>query len=122
MSTVRKQINRDGWWSSKAPTRDELPWECFWDDVTVQNLSKVSPSEILHVQAVHCAAIQGDRGQPTVRIVLDCLEGIYYRDSYDFVSQLQMMLDWDGPVEDWPPIKIDRPNRRYKRYRILPQG
>lgn len=122
MSAMRKQINEVGWWSSKASTRDELPWECFWDDDVAENLSKVPPSAILHVRAVHCAAIRGDRGQPTVRIVLDCQEGVYSRDSYDFIRQLQMMLDWSGPVEAWPPIKIGHPDRRYKRYRILPQG
>lgn len=122
MSTVRKQINEVGWWSSKALTRDELPRTCFWDDDVAVNLSSVPLSEVLHVRAIHCVALTGDRGQPTVRVVLDCREGVYYRDSYDFVSQLQMMLDWDGPVEAWPPIKIGHPDRRYKRYRILPQG
>lgn len=122
MSTVRKQINRDGWWSSKALTRDELPWECFWDDNVVENLSKAPSSIALHVRAVHCVAIRGGRGQPTVRVVLDCQEGIYYRDSYDFVSWIQRMLDWGGPVEDWPPIKIGHPDRRHKRYQIIPQS
>ena len=122
MSVVRKQIKEAGWWSSEASNRDELPWESFWDDDVAVNLSKVSDDGPLHVRAVHCTAIRGDRGQPTIRVVLECEEGVYYRDSYDFVSQIQMMLDWDGPVEDWPPIKIERPNRRYKRYRIIPQG
>lgn len=122
MSSVRKQIKESGWWSSKALTRDELPWECFWDDGVAENLSRVPSSETLHVRTIHCVALRGDRGQPTVRVVLECEEGIYYRDSYDFVSQIQMMLDWDGPVENWPPIMIVRPDRRYQRYRIIPQS
>lgn len=120
MSSIRKQLHKDGWWSSKVRTWDELLWARFWGDSVLENLSKVSPSATLLVRAVHCIALTGDRGQPTVRVILECEEGVYYRDSSDFVSQVQKMLDWGGPVENWPPIMIEHPAQRFQRYRIFP--
>ena len=122
MTTIREQINKDGWWSSRASERNELLWEYFWDVSVMQNLSKVGAEESLHVEAVHCVAITGDRGQPTVRNIFKCEEGVYYRDSYDFVSQIQMMIDWTGSVENWPPIMIDPPDQKFKRYRLIPKA
>lgn len=121
MSSVREQVNRDGWWSSEALKRAELPWEYFWGDAVVENLSTIPKSKILHVRAIHCATITNYRGKQTIRVILECEEGVYYRDSYDFISQIQMMIDWFGPVEAWSPIEIKHPDRRYERYQIIPR-
>lgn len=116
---LHDRLNETGWWSSSALTRDDdLRW--FRCD-SMENLSRAPYHGSLHVLSVHCVKIVNQRGQNTVRVVLECEEGVYYRDSCDLVSQIQKILDWFGPVEKWPPVRIDWPDLKYPRYRIVPQ-
>ena len=117
---IRDQINETGWWSSSEPTRDDIDPRWFWDD-NMENLSVASYRGCLHVLSVHCLETINQRGQKTVHVVLECEEGVYYRDSCGLVSQIQKTLDWFGPVEKWPPVRIGRPSETYPRYTIVPQ-
>lgn len=122
MTCIREQINETGWWSSSmTTTREDISLLRLWNTHLMENLSVASSRGGLHVRAIHCLGCINPRGQATVRVVLDCEEGIYYRDSSGLVHQIQRILDWFGPVEDWPPIKIGRPNEFYSRYTIVPQ-
>lgn len=117
---IRDRINATGWWSSSAPTRDNINPRWLWGD-DLENLSVASFQGSLHVLSVHCLATVNQRGADTVRVVLECEEGVYYRDSCGLVSQIQRILNWFGPVEKWPPVRIGRPDEIYPRYTIVPQ-
>ena len=117
---IRDRLNETGWWSSSAPTRDDIDPRRLWG-VGAENLSKASYRGSVHVLSVHCLETVNQRGQDTVRVVLECEEGVYYRDSMGLVSQIQKILDWFGPVEAWPPVRIGRPDEYYPRYTIVPQ-
>lgn len=118
---VRDRINETGWWSSSAQTRDDINPSWIWDTRPGRNLSVAADEEAQHVLSVHCLSIINSRGQRTVRVVLECEEGVYYRDSISLISQIQGLLDWFGPVENWPPVRIGRPDEVYPRYTINPQ-
>ena len=118
---VHDQINRAGWWSSSAQTRDDIDPQWLWGVGPGRNLSAAAYEGSLHVRSVHCLENFNSRGQRTVRVVLECEEGVYYRDSISMVSQIQKILDWFGPVEKWPPVRIGRPDEFYPRYVIYPQ-
>ena len=118
---VRDRINRTGWWSSSAQTYEDINPQWPWGTGPGKNLSQAPFHGSLHVLSVHCMRIFNSRGQQTVRVVLECEEGIYYRDSSSLVTQIQRILDWFGPVEKWPPIRISRPDWIYPRYTIVPQ-
>lgn len=115
------QINKTGWWSSSAQTRDDIDPRWLWDNDLMKNLSRLPYREVLHVLSIHCIESINLRGQRTVRVVLECREGVYYRDSIGLVGQIQKILDWFGPVEKWPPVRIGRPDEIYPRYTIYPQ-
>ena len=114
------RINRTGWWSSSARTRDDINPQWLWSD-GMKNLSEAVWEGCLHVLSVHCVKSINSRGQDTVRVILECMGGVYYRDSVGLVSQIQKILDWFGPVENWPPVRIGRPDKVYPRYSIIPQ-
>lgn len=117
---IRDQLNATGWWSSSAPTLDDIDPRWLWGD-GIENLSGALFHGNLHVLSVHCMKTINRRGVDTVRVVLECEEGVYYRDSCGLVSQIQKILDWFGPVEDWPPVRIGRPDEFYPRYTVVPQ-
>ena len=121
MTCIRDQINETGWWSSSVQTYDDINPQWLWGIGLGRNLSAISYEGPLHVLSIHCLGIFNPRGQRTTRVVLDCEEGIYYRDSSSLVRQIQKLLDWFGPVEDWPPVRIGRPDQNYPRYTIIPQ-
>lgn len=120
MTRIRDQINKIGWWSSSVPTQGDINPQWLWGD-GMENLSQAVYRGLLHVLSVHCVKSINQRGQNTVRVVLVCEEGVYYRDSCGLVSQIQKLLDWFGPVEKWPPVRICRPDENYPRYMIIPQ-
>lgn len=117
---LRDRLNRTGWWSSSALSRDDNDLRWLWCD-SMKNLSQAPYHGLLHVLSVHCVKTVNPRGQDTIRVVLECEEGTYYRDSCGLIKQIQSILDWFGPVEEWPPVKICRPDQNYSRYMIIPQ-
>lgn len=119
---IRDQINKTGWWSSSTQAHDSLDTRLVWSAVPAENLSKAVHRGLLHVLSVLCVELINPRGQRTVRVVLECEEGVYYRDSISLVGQIQKILDWFGPVEDWPPVRISQPDVIYSRYSIVPQS
>lgn len=120
-SRIRNQISETGWWSSSAQTFDDIDPRWLWGAGTAKSLSATSGEGDLHVLSVHCVEYVNSKGQNTVRVILECEEGIYYRDSGGLVGQIQGILNWFGPVENWPPVRIGRPSELYPRYTIIPQ-
>ncbi len=118
---LKDQINKTGWWSSSAQTRDDINPQWLWDAKSMENLSVVASRVVLHVLSIHCLRIFNQRMQRTTRVVLECEEGTYYRDSTGLPNQIQGILNWFGPVEKWPPVRIGRPDQNYPRYTIVPQ-
>lgn len=117
---IRDWVNGPGWWSSSARTRDDIDPRWFQHN-RMKNLSEAASMGVLHVLSVHSVKRTNSRRQETVRVVLECEEGVYYRDSISLVSQIQDIIDWFGPVEKWPPVRIGRPDTFYPRYTIIPQ-